>query len=305
MSEEQQKEVVADTKGAGAILKEARERVGLSSADIAAKLHLKVVNIEALERDEYDPAVSMTFTKGYLKLYAKQVQVAEQVVLDAFAKQSHIDKEPAKLQSFSKRVANQANDDRLMMLTYAIIAIVIAMIIVWWLQRDTQEMTNTITTSPAVSAVTSQGSNQASETLDDNPITPTADDISTEPTEDDITVSEQYAAEQDTVEEDSNEAQQETAVFSSGSESEPAVVPIELVFEFSTNCWMSLSDSTGEAIAYGTKMAGRVMTVSGLPPFEVTLCTPDVVNISYDGMAVDLSRFNSGATAKFSLPFNQ
>ena len=80
---------------------------------------------------------------------------------------------------------------------------------------------------------------------------------------------------------------------------------IELVFEFADDCWMNLTDATGEDIAYGVKKAGRVMKVSGVMPFEVTLGAPDVVKISYDGVMVDMSRFPAGKSAKFSLPFSQ
>ena len=77
---------------------------------------------------------------------------------------------------------------------------------------------------------------------------------------------------------------------------------IELVFTFSGDCWMNLTDATGEAIAYGVKASGRVMPVSGIPPFEVTLGAPEVVQISYNGEPVDMSGFQAGRTARFSLP---
>ena len=57
--------------GPGAILKAARKKNGLTVAYIAKKLHLKLINIESIEADEFDPAVALTFTKGYLKLYAR------------------------------------------------------------------------------------------------------------------------------------------------------------------------------------------------------------------------------------------
>ena len=79
--------------------------------------------------------------------------------------------------------------------------------------------------------------------------------------------------------------------------------PVELVFEFAGDCWMNLVDATGEAIAYGVKAQGRIMPVTGVPPFEVTLGAPEVVQISYNGEAVDMSRFRAGQTARFSLPF--
>ena len=81
--------------------------------------------------------------------------------------------------------------------------------------------------------------------------------------------------------------------------------PVALVFNFSADCWVNITDASGEAIAYGIKAAGYEMQVSGLPPFEVTLGAPNVVQISYDGEAVDMSGFDPTRTAKFSLPMQE
>lgn len=272
--------------GPGAILKAAREKNGLTVADIATKLHLKLINIESIEADEFDPSVALTFTKGYLKLYAKQVNVPESVVLEAFASLHIEEKEPAKLQSFSKRVAKQANDDRLMMITYFIIAAVAALVVIWWFQQDSAEVAQAPTNQP-------QGTQaQSSQTS----VTQT----SVEQTPDDLIVSAQFevASEVDTPRLVSETNQLEEITQSAKADT------IELIFEFADNSWMNLLDSTGEAIAYGVKKSGRVMTVSGVSPFDVTLGAPQVVSIIYDGVPVDMSRFSPGVTAKFKLPFS-
>ncbi len=322
--------------GPGAILKAARENSGLSKADIARKIHLKLVNIETIEADDYDPSISLTFTKGYLKLYAKQVGVAEKEVLDAFAALNVEQKDPAKLQSFSKRVAKQTNDDRLMMITYLIIAAVVALVVIWWLQQDNSESANVPVSEPAPTVSTSQA-NQVPASQDD------AEEAFDEATPDDLIVSAQIAEEQaqdivdanqglvDSTQEltsttqdlpsldaeavtldESQQADVESLLSDpvdalgdeqSDDESEQSETT-ELVFTFADNCWMNLVDATGEAIAYGVKKSGRVMTVSGVAPFEVTLGAPQVVSISFDGVPVDMSRFSPGATAKFALPFS-
>ncbi|GAC15147.1 RodZ domain-containing protein [Aliiglaciecola lipolytica] len=297
MTEEQQEQPVS-VKGPGAILKEAREKSGLTVGDIANKLHLKANIIAAIESDEYDPKISMTFTKGYLKLYAKQVQVKEEVVLEAFASQYEQEKEPAKLQSFSKRVAKQANDDRLMLITYGIVAAMLALVVIWWLQQDSSD--NSV--SNPVSTVETTDTAQTFE----------EPELSEQPTADDLIISAQIEQDNAAEIEESNLQPEDTvsepdtielATEETTEQQTADLKNIELVFEFSENCWMNLVDATGEAIAYGVKKQGRVMTVSGVAPFEVTLGAPQVVQISYDGVQVDMSRFDAGKTAKFSLPF--
>jgi cytoskeleton protein RodZ len=81
--------------------------------------------------------------------------------------------------------------------------------------------------------------------------------------------------------------------------------PVELIFEFSGDCWMNLTDATGEDIAYGVKVKGRVMPVTGIPPFVVTLGAPEVVKIRYAGERIDMSFLPFGRIAKFDLPLSE
>ena len=355
MSEEKQEQQEPEVIGPGALLKEARIKAGLSVAEIAEKLRLKVCNIENLEADVYDESISMTFTKGYLKLYAKQVQLPEAEVLEAFDKLNTKGKEPAKLQSFSRRVARQASDDRLMLVTYLIVFGVIALVVIWWLQQSNTDsalnISNIIESDPPAQQTTD---NPNSSQLDESPaaiaepaedssrlVEPSSDSLEgDEPaqteesaggapstqvseTNDDRLIDGEPAltgAETEAMEDTPQTTAQDLSVptdnlqnataAQDAAESEPDPTadfgdPVELVFQFSGDCWMNLVDATGEAIAYGVKASGRVMPVSGVPPFEVTLGAPESVQITYDGTAVDMSQFRAGRTARFTLPLSQ
>jgi len=47
--------------GVGALLKQSREQRGLTTAEVASQLRLKVSLIEQIEAEQWDPAVSATF----------------------------------------------------------------------------------------------------------------------------------------------------------------------------------------------------------------------------------------------------
>ena len=323
----------------GQLLKEARIEKGLSLEQVANKINLRAHNIEAIEQDRDDSNLSMTFTRGYLKLYAKFVDVKEADVLEAFERMNSVTKEPAKLQSFSRRVAKQTSDARLMMLTYFIIAIVIALSVVWWLQQADEspvvQTSNSISTQTGTQdnapIVTQRQANTSpepsteitnalpvvvvpSETLDNDNVAELANDEITsqvENTIDDLNNTIEQVTNDSDVEADdglldaANEVQETVDVISDTDNIDNTAAPIELVFEFAEDCWMNLIDATGEAIAYGVKTSGRVMTVSGVPPFEVTLGAPQVVQISVGGEPVDMSVFPAGRTAKFELPVQE
>ncbi|HBF71775.1 MAG TPA: DUF4115 domain-containing protein, partial [Alteromonas australica] len=82
----------------------------------------------------------------------------------------------------------------------------------------------------------------------------------------------------------------------------PTSAPIQMAFTFEDDCWVNIKDATGEAIAYGVKQKGRVMEIQGVPPVEVTLGAPDNVRISINNEPVDISSYQNGTTARFTLP---
>ena len=363
--------------GPGEMLKVAREKQGLTLDDVADKLHLRVSIIAGLEDDQYSTEISATFTKGYLKLYSKLLGLDDKLVLDAYKKLGKLEKEPAKLQSFSKKVARQASDQRLMMVTYLVLAIVIALVIAWWLQQDEgpfdsiisrssevkEEVVAEPTPKPAKEDTQTQEleeSPSSSEINNQEPVIEEPDSLTESALDQSDTVE---VAEPDSI--DAADIQQETKApiesetVATENANEPELVgavsddtaeigietsdisaqnnepeqdavdsftntntdvveqvigdeattnlglPVDLVFQFAGDCWMKLTDATGEDVAYGIKKSGRVMPVSGIPPFEVVLGAPEVVQISYQGEPVDMTQFRAGYTARFTLPLTQ
>lgn len=76
----------------------------------------------------------------------------------------------------------------------------------------------------------------------------------------------------------------------------------QAIFTFAGDCWVNIHDSTGERIAYGIKKAGYVMELNAKAPFEVTVGKPELVSIILNGKTIDMSKYNSGNIAKFTLP---
>lgn len=341
-SQESQAEELGDnTITPGAMLRQAREKLGLSQLQMADKLFLKQRNIDDIEADRLDENMSVTFAKGYVRMYAKQVGLDDKVVISEFEKLHTTTKPPAKLQSFSRKVAKQAHDDRWMMVTWIILLLIVAASVVWWYQQPDDNSaigddspvttetgtqaeagttnnaavdTRTVVPSPSAENGDEDSARDAelapssfSPTTDteysSNLESDTADNIDSETS--DLSDTSQDLAEKlenqadelsDTVAEINDNVEQAVADESGAEQS------VELVFTFAEDCWVNIEDATGEAIAYGVKNTGRVMPVSGLPPFKVTLGAPDGVSITYDGEAVDISAFQDGRIARFSLP---
>jgi len=68
----------------GAILAEARQRMGLSVFDVSSKLRLTEHYVRAIEADDYGKLPGEVFVKGYLKSYAKFVGLDPEQVRGAY-----------------------------------------------------------------------------------------------------------------------------------------------------------------------------------------------------------------------------
>ena len=293
-------------QGPGQILRQARERAKLSTQDIADKIKLKRALIEDIEQDNFDINISLTFVRGYLKLYAKHVHVEETEVLNAYEKLSTQKREPAKLQSFSRRVANQSNDDKLMLVTYLISAVIITLVVIYWFQQSSTDATaSNVTKYPE--NVISQEILPLEQTLTSDAATLLSPQINVNMSSDDSNVTKELITDNQSISPEKYSDTDSLAVLADATETSivETKAPVKLIFEFSGDCWLNLTDATGENIAYGVKVNGRVMPVNGIPPFVVTLGAPEVVKIRYAGESIDMSFLPSGRIAKFNLPLSE
>ncbi len=67
----------------GKMLREAREHMGLSVADVAAQIKFAPRQIEALEADDFDSLPEAAFLRGFVRSYAKILQIDAQLFLAA------------------------------------------------------------------------------------------------------------------------------------------------------------------------------------------------------------------------------
>lgn len=122
--------------GPGALLMAGREKLGLTQKQVAQSLHLRLTSIQAIERDELEEGVSLTFTKGYVRLYAKLVKLDAQPLLDAHDKLHVKQTQPTKLQSFSRRTTRETHDSRWNVVSIIVVLLLLGSLVVWWVDRE-------------------------------------------------------------------------------------------------------------------------------------------------------------------------
>jgi cytoskeleton protein RodZ len=140
----------------GLLIKQARERQGLSIRDVADSLNLRPAIIEQLELDQYEKMGHTLYIKGYLKACARLLYIDEQELSDLYDTTfAADDNKKQKMKSFSRRTKQEAHDNRLMFVTYVILIVSFIFIFIWWWQNfsgPTSEQTSNAneTTSQAI-----------------------------------------------------------------------------------------------------------------------------------------------------------
>ncbi|EKO3516573.1 RodZ domain-containing protein [Vibrio fluvialis] len=286
----------------GTLLKEKREALGLTQKQVADRLRLRVTIIQNIEENNFDSDLVATFTRGYLRSYAKAVGLAEHLVLDAFEESVTPEPQEQTMQSFSKKTKREKHDSRIMTITWIILLVIIGMSSLWWWQNNEQDTLKPDQGTEAVSAVADQAAAPATEEVQPefNTIEPTQAEAqsdaqpSEEPTGDEMAM------------EDPTPAQEEAVVEPQTTPAAPAAAEATsgdlLTMNFSSDCWVQVKDATGKTLSTGIKKAGETLNLRGQKPLQVILGAPEGVSVTFASEPVDLSGYTSGKVARFTLP---
>ncbi|ELV8682367.1 DUF4115 domain-containing protein [Vibrio fluvialis] len=286
----------------GTLLKEKREALGLTQKQVADRLRLRVTIIQNIEENNFDSDLVATFTRGYLRSYAKAVGLAEHLVLDAFEESVTPEPQEQTMQSFSKKTKREKHDSRIMTITWIILLVIIGMSSLWWWQNNEQDTLKPDQGTEAVSAVADQAAAPATEEVQPefNTIEPTQAEAqsdaqpSEEPTGDEMAM------------EDPAPAQEEAVVEPQTTPAAPAAAEATsgdlLTMNFSSDCWVQVKDATGKTLSTGIKKAGETLNLRGQKPLQVILGAPEGVSVTFASEPVDLSGYTSGKVARFTLP---
>lgn len=132
--EDESQKVPGQEDTLGSLLKSAREQKGITIEDAATRLHLRPCIVADIEADCFSNIDSSTYVRGYVKNYARILDVDKEAINACLARQVPKVTEPA-MQSFSRKTSRQATDSRLMLVTYLIGFLLLALLVVWWLQK--------------------------------------------------------------------------------------------------------------------------------------------------------------------------
>ncbi|MDX7855244.1 DUF4115 domain-containing protein [Aeromonas caviae] len=288
--------------GPGQLLRNAREQLGWTREQVASRIHLRLTLIAAIEADTYDKHTSHTFIRGYLRAYAKLVGIPEETILAAYEKLGLTPPDNIDMQSFSRRSRQQANDSRLKVVTWLVILVLIGLSVAWWWQSTARRSAgdDALAATEMSATVNTPEANVAPAVEVAEPLLPAASDaVSTQ-----VVVSGATATLPVVATDASAAVPTDVSGAVSTAEStttEPAKAP-QLKMSFTADCWLDVKDANGKTLFSGLKKANDELVLEGPEPLRFIIGAPMAVNLEYQGKSFDMSRYNNGRTARFSLP---
>ncbi len=282
----------ATTMKAGAYLSSEREKSKLSVQQVADKLYLDVNLIKALEADNYEQLPPPIFIRGYIRNYAKLLEIPAEPILTAYERsgQTAISTPVITPQLTPKKQTN-SSDWRFKAVTYTIIITLMMLMALWQYYP------------------TSISESQEAVNVPDAPAWENFQPLETQPTYPPAVVETNPAGSLNAPKpsEETQPAVGVTAPTEGVSETQPATTEPtatttespaapepqsqSLQIHFKQSVWTRLTDSKGKVLYNQTGKSGEVFSIKeGIPPFYLSVGN-EGLQVEYQGTVKNITTY--------------
>ena len=256
----------------GTVLREAREQLGLSLADVESRLKFASRQIEALEGDNFTRLPEISFVRRFVRSYAKLLQ------LDPAPLLASLSVHPAQP---SLQTASVAIDvpypniyvtrrNNIIWLSTCLIVIAITLVLFIWLNRGLPIMQKA--TMEAIELPTVM------------PI-PASTVIAVSPS-DALTVSPTTSPATKLIQIESRSASKQSA---------------SIRLKFDADSWVKVTDNDGKILLSKVNLSGSEQNLKGKAPFSVVIGNISGVRLYYQEKLVELAPISNSGTARLTL----
>lgn len=286
-------------RGPGERLRAARTAAGLTAQGVADDLHLSVEMLEALERDDYARLPGRVFVRGYLRNYARLVDLPADAVVaafDAHAPEGHASDPGMRTVVSARQIRSQARSSHsaVRAVTWIIVLALAALLLIWWQgylewpggptpSGDASGDTTTIVLPAGETAPPSVQRDFAPLLQDEKATPPPAP------------AQERSAPAPATAVPVATPAPAPAQVTA-----EPPPAPV-VVLELTGRSWVEILDSTGSFKLNGTFDRGFRKPFEGEPPYRVAIGNYNAARLLVDGKAMDLLPHFNGRLVRLTL----
>ncbi|WP_455384295.1 helix-turn-helix domain-containing protein [Acidihalobacter prosperus] len=314
-------------EGPGAKLRSAREAAGLSRQEVARSLNLEKGVVEALESDDVERLPEPAYVKGYLRAYARLLDLDAHELLEAYAGLAVPQPEVLPRES-----ASSGGEQRVrLQVVGGLVILILIVVSAWWLTRPrpsnvppqsqvTAQQAQQTQPTNAVAAPATQTASQAVEPTISGGTAPAQAPAATTantPSETAAPAADAAKAPSQAATAAASEASTPPAASQASSTPSASSTPAatttqgaasgsgsgtQLVLQLTAKSWVQIDDSTGTQLFRGLLDAGNRRTFSGTPPFAVFLGYAPGVTLRIDGKQVSAAQYTlSNNTARFTL----
>jgi cytoskeleton protein RodZ len=136
----------------GAQLAAVRLANGYSIEEIAGKLNLRVRIIELLEADNYDSMPDAVFVKGYLRAYAKLMDLNGNALIEVYNQHYSADQQPEKALLWQSKRDTSRGERAIRWMTTLFGMVVLISVAIWWQKSKENQSLFAKTTAEAQKA---------------------------------------------------------------------------------------------------------------------------------------------------------
>jgi len=296
----------------GQKLKQAREKLGIQLADIASNLHLSKQYIKAIEEDDFKALPGITFVRGYIRLYARQVQLPETDLIATFEEMRSVSEDVEVIDSLSLlKKRPQWRDSPISWTSYLVLTVVMALTTIWWWNADVID--SVVNGADQVSIVGSDGvlitETLSGEELDSDVVLKRTDIVAIPQAESlskpalvvagdsrpvktkiktsivlDLHKQVEKTAISNNVNTDADNIDDKKQVDTNIAN--VAVVEDTLFMSFTGECWVRIGDANDKTIHVSLRGDGEVLRVKGIAPFHVKFGDATVVAVKFNERAI-------------------
>ncbi|UFI46235.1 RodZ domain-containing protein [Pseudomonas savastanoi] len=326
-------EVVATTRvNPGETLRQIRESRSWSLPDVALRLNLTVTSLSNLENGHFEKLPGHTFARGYVRAYAKLLDLDQAALVEQFDQFTGTDGKGSSVHALGRiEEPVRLSHNILRIVSLLLLVLLVGGGFFWWqdqaslrgrdqsgLNMEHVEVESADGTTqihpldepeePAVAETPAAGQTSlplntgapASESPSAAPAAPAAGVASHAPAQTQTPAATTPPA---------NAPQAPVAAptvpsMPTAPAEQPAPVMAgagQVTVQFVADCWTQVTDGNGKVLVSGLKRKGDSLDVSGKPPLTLRLGYARGAQVSYNGQPVDVAPFTSGETARLKL----
>lgn len=329
--------VVSSRSNPGETLRKARESKNLAQVDVAQQLNLTLRALTQVEAGAFDKLPGHTFARGYIRAYAKLLELDQDRLVADFDAYTGTDSAGSSVHALGRiEEPKHLAQSLLRFVSVGLLLALLAVSFFWWQEQSTRDDSEAAV-SRALEHVEVESADGTTEIhpLDEPEDQAVADGQALITESVDEAESQLAAAAETTT---------PVAEVPSASTSQPApvvvptaapVAPVAVAaaapvsaalpnaaplvdapvaapvqaaagqalvsIKFTANCWTQLTDANGKVLFSALKRTGESLELAGKPPLELRLGFARGAQVSYNGQAVDVAPYTSGETARMKL----